>query len=678
MKLNKSITNKILLAFFSLIVIVFFSTGAIVDNYVKKIVIDNSEKSLSNDATILSKNIDDFFSKNKDIVELLSSNQNILDYLNEVKTKDNVKLSNKYTNIVKTLANIKNSNKNLSLVYIVFDNANYIITNDEWKAPSDWNLHSRQWYIDTVAAGKLFFTDPYVDKVTGKMVVSATVPIFDKNKKSLGAVGIDILIDELPAIMSNYKVGDTGYAVLVDKKGTVMYHPDKSKILKDNIAKYEGTLGQIGKRMIKGETAVVGYSFENTDKYFASAPITSNGWSVGVIINKDEVLLKLNSLNKILILIYIISAIILLLISLFIIKYLLKDIPKLLNLINKISQGDLTSREIIKSRDEIGEISNAINNMASNLQTLIEGISSNSHDVSASGQELSATIEEVNSQIQNINSSTQQIAAAMEETSASTEEMNASGLEIKNILDNLKEKYLEGNNFANEIKSKSYSMKIDSENAKTTALNIYKEKQVEILKSIEDGKVVEKITDMAKIIADIAEKTNLLALNASIEAARAGEHGKGFVVVAEEVGTLASQSTKTASNIESTVLQVKQAFENLSNNSHSLLGFMDEKVVSDYNTMIERSELSLKDSEAIADLVGNLTKRSEEITLSMDELISAIDAVAHAVTDVTANISNISQTINQTTEAFDEVSKVAENQSELAQNLNSTIGNFQI
>lgn len=675
---SKSIVNKVLVSFCLLISITFLLVYLFLSNYIKGVMIDKSEENLKNNSKILSRNINDVFEQSKIVVDNLSFDQNVIESMSKVKERSKVKTSPEYKKIVKTLASYKENYKNLALVYVVFDKANYMITNDEWVVTKDWDLHTRQWYKDTVEAKKLIFTEPYTDKITGKVVVSATKPIFDENKNILGAVGIDIMIDEIPDIMKKVKMGSTGFNILIDKKGTIMYHPESSKILKENITKSTGAIGEIGKKMISGKNEIIEGTMNGSEKYFITNKIEANDWAICMSIDKDEALQNVSYLKKILIIIFSASLSILLILVFFLIRYLLKDIPKLLKTLDIVSKGDLTSKIYLKSKDEIGKLSVGINNMVDNLRKTITTVLENSQNINVGSEELFAIIKQIQTQIESLNLSSNQIAAAAEETNASCEEMNSIGFEIKNALDNLKNETHNCNNSAKEIETRSYNMKSNFEQAKKETLDIYTKKNEIIMKTIEEVKTVEEINEMVNVIAEIAEQTNLLALNASIEAARAGDAGKGFVVVAEEVKKLAAQSTKTVDDIKKTVIKVKNLFEKLSDNSYGLLKFMDEKIVKDYTKMIQRADSSLKDSETLLNLVSNLNVNTEQISTSVNELTATMEGVTYTISDVATNITDISQNIDETTSSVVEVGSVAEKQARLAESSNLAVNDFKI
>src|SRR5471030_2923877 len=219
-----------------------------------------------------------------------------------------------------------------------------------------------------------------------------------------------------------------------------------------------------------------------------------------------------------------------------------------------------------------------------------------------------------------VNESTEQISRRIQDLSANTEEVTASAEEISATTNMLAKNASDASISVSDIKKRAIDIKDKAlENIKKSNL-IYHENCSNILKDIEDSKVVGEVKMMADSIGNIASQTNLLALNAAIEAARAGEQVKGFAVVADEVRNLAKQSSEAVVNIQNMVSQVQIAFGSLSKSAQDVLEFMSNNVKPSYEFLMNTGVQYEKDAEFMNDIIEEFALSSKQ----MDEVVTQV------------------------------------------------------
>lgn len=359
-------------------------------------------------------------------------------------------------------------------------------------------------------------------------------------------------------------------------------------------------------------------------------------------------------------------------------KYMANSIKKGLIFAEAMGEGDLTKEIDLNSKDELGQLAVALNRAKENMQVLIKEIIGQAEEVSASSEELSATVEEITAKVENVNSFTNDIVRDTQEASATTEEISASVEEINAGVNELSQRATEGSGESLEIKNRAEQIRDKGFQSKDMANKIYDSKQGDILKAIEEGKVVQDIKIMADSIAQISAQTNLLALNAAIEAARAGEQGRGFAVVAEEIRKLAEQSADNVKNIQMVTEKVQQAFSNISTNSQEVLEFVDKRVRGDYDLLVETGNSYEKDANFVSSMSEDIASMSQEISATIDEVSKVVQSIAASAQTTAVNSSEIMNSMNETSQAMQQVANTAQNQAQIAEKLSTLVQKFKV
>ena len=339
-------------------------------------------------------------------------------------------------------------------------------------------------------------------------------------------------------------------------------------------------------------------------------------------------------------------------------------------------EGDLTERIPVKTSDEIAQMTEGVNKFIEQLQGIMQRLKVQSEKL----MESSAT---VNKEIVVSNEFASNVSAAMEEMAASMEEISATLGQIVSGTDSVLEEIDQMNNHVNDgvylvkdIRNRANEIRQSTiANKNKTASNV-EDIRVSLKAALEESRSVEKIKKLTQEILGITSQTNLLSLNASIEAARAGEAGRGFAVVANEIRDLADSSATTAGNIQTISAQVMEAVDQLARNAESILQFIDEKVMKDYDDFGNVVNQYQQDAESVDRIINDFAANAGEIAETMKNMNHGINDISVAVDENTKGVTSVADSAVSLVEALNEIQKESMNSEEISKGMSAEVARF--
>ncbi|PEL53232.1 chemotaxis protein [Bacillus toyonensis] len=534
------------------------------------------------------------------------------------------------------------------------------------KIPEGFKPLESSWYKDAVKAnGEIIVSSPYKSKSTGNMVIA----IAKQNADKSGVIGVDLNITDIVKTSKMIKIGKQGFVSIVSQDKTIVVHPS----LKPG-EKLEKTLAD---ELYKKEDDVITYSLNGEDRNISFKTNKKTGWKIAGVMPTKEIEEATNPIfYKTL---TIIGASLLLggIVILFILRSIINPLRQLVISAQRISQGDLTEKIDIRSKDELGQLGGSFNTMAESLHTIISQINTSAGHVAASSEELTASVEQASV-------ATEQITKEMEEISNSAEIQNnevESGTElIGEVTRNIQ--YVAEN--ASEVSASSiYTKQKANEGEQLVEQTVTQMQSIHHSVSQSDhvikllDKKSQQIGSILEAIQNIAEQTNLLALNAAIEAARAGEQGRGFAIVADEVRKLAEQSSESSMEIGSLIKEIQA-------DVHETVKAMNEvgvevqsgiKVAND--TKQSFYEIS-KSANDIVSKVHGMVELSNKMTTDAMKVDTSIDQIAMAVKENSSSMQTIAGSSEEQHASMEEINSSAIQLAQMAEELQELIGGFKI
>ncbi len=498
----------------------------------------------------------------------------------------------------------------------------------------------KEYYKKAAETQQDYFTEPYEDQ--GIKMVSAAFPIVNKGKTQ-GVVVVDINIDTFSKLNTSDSKYKSMYVDVYNANGTMVFDSESDEYVGQKLSKLisEKDYKKIEAGIKTGKSFKVSTKKDNgshVERFYSPITAANQTWWAASALSKTDLNKNTIKLVIFMILISVVTLVIIIVVSSKLVRKYIKPIGGVVEVADKLSQGDFTVSLESQHTDEIGELADTFSKMAATLSSIIKDLTRGLNEMATGKLDiapeeeyigdfehietaLKKVLKDMSDTLSEINSVSELVASNAAQISEGAQSLTDGAMDQASSVDELQSTIV---NVSEQVEKNAENANIANDMAKVVGEDIISSNEqmqqvVDAMEVINENSA--QISSIISTIDDIAEQTNLLALNASIEAARAGESGKGFAVVATQVGVLAAQSAEAAQNSNDLILKAMQAVE-------------DGKKVVDETA--EKLLASVKKTNDLVKNIGEITEASDKQSHALSQISDAANQIAAVIQENTA------------------------------------------
>lgn len=464
---------------------------------------------------------------------------------------------------------------------------------EDW--PNNYDPRTRPWYKDAMATNGLIVTEPYQD-FDGSIVVSFA-KAFSGSKN--GVLAADLTVTSIIEEVLNVSLDNDGFSFLVDGNNNIVAYQDE-KLSQQPLTELNPLLSADKVQQLVNTSSISTVSWpEQGDKLIFVANVPHTDWSLGIVVDKDMAFASVTEQIQFTAIASIFLYILIASISTYVITRLLKPLQTLSAALSQLAQGegDLTQRIEVRRMDEIGELAQHVNQFLSQMQSMLSGIIHHSQELAVQAEQANQLSQQSSQQVETQQNDVNQIATAIHEMSATAAEVASHAELTANASQGSASACEDGQ----QVIEKNRQAIVELADQVSAASGIISE--------LESN--TQSINQILSTIREIAEQTNLLALNAAIEAARAGEQGRGFAVVADEVRVL---SQRTHGSTE----EIRNMIETLQNNTKLAVNSMESSTAL-AGTSVDYAQQAYESLNTITSAITEINDMALQIASAAEE-----------------------------------------------------------